>query len=590
MKILFFAPYSGIWTHAFPEALIAETLQQRGHEIVYITCDQSFEGFCTAMTAVGMTFEADPQARQKVCQGCKKNKNLIVNTFKFRNSQIKDYLSQDDYAEIERTLQRVSQENLLDLVCDDIEIGRLTLYQMLLEYKKSSLVFSEKEWQRVKIDLKNVLITFYAARKIFRQESPQALVVYNALYASNHVFCKLAEKLNIKQYFLHAGGNLATRLETMIFAYKDPFIYYQDLLQKWHEVKHIPCPTKWLKQVTAHLLSVICGQTLFSYSEKVNKNQVNLREYFGINKEQKVILAAMSSGDERFSASIVKAYPEYKILFANQFCWLKAVIDYVKDRPDLFLIIRVHPREFVNRRDSVVSENYYQMKELFDQLPDNVKINWPADEISLYYLAQEIDLCLNAWSSAGKELAALGIPVLLYAKEIQVYPPELNEVGETLDEYFNLLNQAIEQGWDFERIRKVYRWYALEYFRSTFDISDGFKDKRYNLLERAYRKALRLIDDKALLKIDCRKRPQRLKEGALIGKMIEEGHNSLLEILDADKLAGVSLEDETLHLKAQLKVIYAALKGNNNKETTLLTKFRKFLEAESQDEHHHIVA
>ena len=38
LKILVFAPHSAIWLHAFPEALIVESLAQEGHEIIYITC------------------------------------------------------------------------------------------------------------------------------------------------------------------------------------------------------------------------------------------------------------------------------------------------------------------------------------------------------------------------------------------------------------------------------------------------------------------------------------------------------------------------------------------------------------------------
>src|SRR5690606_15999567 len=145
-----------------------------------------------------------------------------------------------------------------------VEIGRITLYQMLLEYKKKSNIFNSAEWHRVLIDLENSLKVFFAGKKILMQEKPDAVIVYNSLYSVNHVFCKLAHQYGIKQYFLHAGGNLATRLETMILASRDGFKYYFDLLSKWHQFKHIPCTETLICNVKNHLLTVMKASTLFS--------------------------------------------------------------------------------------------------------------------------------------------------------------------------------------------------------------------------------------------------------------------------------------------------------------------------------------
>src|SRR5262249_35151292 len=58
VKMLFFAPHSAIWQHAFPEALAAEALQQRGHQVVYVTCGERFRTYCVAMSAHGVKPEA----------------------------------------------------------------------------------------------------------------------------------------------------------------------------------------------------------------------------------------------------------------------------------------------------------------------------------------------------------------------------------------------------------------------------------------------------------------------------------------------------------------------------------------------------
>ena len=66
------------------------------------------------------------------------------------------------------------------------------------------------------------------------------------------------------------------------------------------------------------------------------------------------------------------------------------------------------------------------------------------------------------------------MPVVLYSHDLTLYPADLNYVGTTETEYFHKLEQALRDGWDPERIRKTYRWCAIEYQRAALDISESF--------------------------------------------------------------------------------------------------------------------
>jgi len=54
MKILFFAPFSAIWEHAALEARLAQAMQVRGHEVVFVTCGGVLRRNCVVMTASGL--------------------------------------------------------------------------------------------------------------------------------------------------------------------------------------------------------------------------------------------------------------------------------------------------------------------------------------------------------------------------------------------------------------------------------------------------------------------------------------------------------------------------------------------------------
>lgn len=69
-KVLFFAPHSGIWVHAFPEALVAEALVKHGHDLVYITCGKVFSKQCVVMDAARVGWQSEGHQREDVCRQC----------------------------------------------------------------------------------------------------------------------------------------------------------------------------------------------------------------------------------------------------------------------------------------------------------------------------------------------------------------------------------------------------------------------------------------------------------------------------------------------------------------------------------------
>jgi hypothetical protein len=562
MKILFFAPNSAIWGHAFPEALIAEALMQQGHEIVYIGCGGLLDDYCISMSAHDIPFAADREKKQRICRLCKKNKEIICEQFGFAGFDLSDKYQAADLNSIEEIITSVTPENCLELTLNSVEVGKIALYEILLDSKKSNLDFSPSEWERYKSSLKNALLVFHIAQRMFNQIHPDRLVVYNALYAVNRVFCRLAGLHGVPQYFLHAGGNLSKRIQTLILAKHNTVEFYRHMLEKWKEFKEHPCPHVALKAVTDHFLEVFKGRSAWAYSVAAKGSSSDLKSFFGIDSVQKVICATLSSYDERFAAETVGVLTRVEnLMFTKQVDWVKALIEYVADRNDLALLIRVHPREFPNKRENMLSEHAKVLQEVFSKTPQNVRVNWPTDNISLYDLASITDVFLNAWSSSGKEMALLGIPVVLYSSELVFYPSELNYVGTTEKEYFLKLEEALQAGWDSERIRMTYRWCAMEYDYSLLDIGESFAkndlQQRLPFFSRKFNKLLTFLKPCRQQMSDCKNRSQRLMAATNVNKII---HDQLHSILDIEiQYPFVSEEEETIGLKHEVHRLLCGL-------------------------------
>jgi hypothetical protein len=156
-----------------------------------------------------------------------------------------------------------------------------------------------------------------------------------------------------------------------------------------------------------------------------------------------------------------------------------------------------------------------------------VRINWPTDKVSLYDLATEVDVGLNGWSSAGKELSLLGVPVVLFTGDILFYPSSLNLLATSKSNYFDLIDEALDGGWSFERVRRTYRWLAVEYHLATIDISDGFtfveQVQPPTRVRRLYARLLRRLDPWRAQRLDARALRRPLRHGRKFVRAILDG-------------------------------------------------------------------
>jgi CDP-glycerol glycerophosphotransferase (TagB/SpsB family) len=271
-------------------------------------------------------------------------------------------------------------------------------------------------------------------------------------------------------------------------------------------------------------------------------------------------VATLGSYDEEVAAEMVGARTIRKEpLFKTQVEWIEALVEFMHQHPNIFLIIRVHPREFPNRRDSKKSEHARLLEQALLQLPANVKVNWPTDQISIYDLVEETDVFLNSWSSTGKDMALLGIPTVIYSDEIPLYPTELNYFGDTLESYFSAIERALGDGWSAEKVRRSYRWAAYEFSRSTIDIGDSFHEiemPKRSLLEKVGGRLRRQLDKDYRQRGDLQ-RFSLPRSADQIVDVVESAARTVVDRLQPE--ASVSSEEETRALRAEMRRLAEAL-------------------------------
>lgn len=567
MRFLFFSPYNGIWQHALPESIVASTLIKAGHEVNYLSCNKILNKYCVTMSAHGLMEHASSAEKNKICNICTKNTKILAKKSATKLNYIEEYINEGILNEINKSLNTLDAERLNGEKLLNNELRCFATYTLILVHKIIDVESALKDdafYCAYKEEYKQVLIVYHAISNYFKTNNLTGIFTYNSFYPTNRTAAWVADKMNIPVYWLHAGGSLHNRLKTLNIGKGHHYNILHSWINHWqNNYKNRPASPTGIKHVSQHFNALLQGKNVFVYSG-VNFKKEGLYNYFKIPIKNKIILAVLSSQDERVAVEYINVLkPLNNLCFKDQLEWIQNLITYAKNNRELTLIIRVHPRDFPNRRESVLSQQAISFKNLFLDIPENVRINWPKDNVSLYQLALITDLCVHAGSSVGKEFSILGIPSLNYLSNGLSYPHNLSFFASTKNEYFDALRHALTIPWSFETSLNAFRWCSIEFYSALWHLDQNFDELNENhnlsLIKRLINKANPFI----LKKVSTFKsRP--LREIKL-----------LTELIQSNVISRLDLNNHTPHTKddfvTEKKAIFESLEFLITKMSLLTT-------------------
>ena len=159
-------------------------------------------------------------------------------------------------------------------------------------------------------------------------------------------------------------------------------------------------------EIVAYLQSRWSGENdWISFSKKFSEDQESKKSYKASGKyDASILMLTNVMWDAQLH------YPANA--FPSMLEWIISTIKFFKLKPNLELIIRVHPAEIsgtLPSRQLVVNE----IEKHYKILPSNIKIIGPDDPSNTYKLAKKCDTALIYGTKTGVELAAMGIPTIV---------------------------------------------------------------------------------------------------------------------------------------------------------------------------------
>lgn len=478
-EVMFFSPYSGIWPHSVSEHQLARNIDKRRFKLSIVNCGGVLDLHCAVKESKKIYKPSRTNETKKVCSDCVKCAAEVGNEVFDYQIYLADRISRKEIEEIETFVNNTVKNDFINLVVDGIEIGRLTAYETLIKFKKTSIELTDYELNHWKTSLFQGLITLRTAKRIIDERMPSKILIYSPQYSSGSVFAEYARLRGIQTYFVEGSSNIAERYSAVrIWDWEKHGLVNPAL----SSISLLPVANdEEMARVIAHLNEIAAARSFSVYSPKASK-KLNIREHFKIHDHQRVLIAAISSYDESYSAYILGRFPLSKYqgqVFKDQFDWISQLIQWAVKNPKHHVIIRLHPRDLSTRRENVVSEQSQIWRDLLRNLPENVSVDYPEDEISIFDYYDQVDAYTTGWSSTALEAMINGVPAVTYDSGMPSYPSSIHFTGTSKEEYFHNLEVALTNGRNDANHINAINWWALNFAKGTVRLPGRLQEHRF---------------------------------------------------------------------------------------------------------------
>jgi hypothetical protein len=536
--LLFFSPFSGNWKAALAEHQVMKSLSKDFH-VVDVRCEEYFHEFCTVMNAKRLDISSEERMKKSICQGCITNKSLLKSKRVKTKTVPKSLFVDEEFNQLQISIADLDVPELFSQKFRNLEIGRIGIFESIIKYKKINFQFEPIQLLHFRTKMLHASKSILIAEEILKGLKPKAIFIFSPEYAVTGAFAEYGISKGFRVYGVHFTANANEIFQTLQIFDWEKFKLRLPALEYW-DTGQVSVSESGLARVGKHLPALRDPHAAFVYSSQ--KSGASIRKNFGIPVGNKLVLLAMNSYDEvfaNFTSGLSEYDPTNGRVFKNQIEWVRKTIDFFEQLEGVSLVIRPHPREFPNKRDSVKSEHVKLWESLFSRLPSNVYLDSPDQKNSVFDHFSEIDCLITGWSAVGLEGMLHGIPCVTFDEKLPPFPPSIHFSGSSVDEYFKNLLLGIGAGRS-EKIRAdANRWAAYNWVNGSVRTSGQMRDfpivKNIKFLRRAvdflgtkYPKYTKLVEARiGWVGNDRRK----------LINMIHNGNDSFLEVRKTEVLS-----------------------------------------------------
>jgi hypothetical protein len=421
----------GSYAHAVTlESALAVALTFRGAEVHALLCDGTMTACaeCEASLYPDLKQFVDHGPARDLCRDCSWPAENVYKTLGLKIHRMSDWLTVAQREEAQRIASTLPLDRIEGFTFEGLNIGEHAHAGALRFFATGSLLDEPLAEPVLRRYLESALLTAFASRHLMRSLGFTSAVFTHGIYVPWGIVGEVARRERIHV----SNWNVAYRKRRFIFSHDDT--YHHTLLDEphghWEPLELSTAQERELMQYLGSRREGMFDWIVFHRPTSQNANEI--AKQIGVDQSKPVIgLLTNVAWDAQLH------YPSNA--FPNMLEWLVQTCEYFATRPDLQLLIRVHPAEisgFPPSRQPILAE----LRKRLPHLAPNIIVVPPESGLSTYALMSLCNSAIIYGTKMGVELTSVGLPVIV-AGEAWIRNKGITLDASSPEEYFRLLAQ-----------------------------------------------------------------------------------------------------------------------------------------------------
>jgi hypothetical protein len=421
----------GSHAHAITlESALAAALTFRGAEVHALICDGAMSA-CAECEAslypdIARFVARGPSA--DLCRDCSWPAERVYAELGLKVHRYSDWLTPEDRAEARRLASEEPADRIKTFSFEGLSIGEHAFAGALRFFATGSLDAEPSAEPVLRRYLESALVTAFASRRLMRAVGFTSVVVTHGIYVPWGIMAEVAraEGAHLSTW------NVAYRKRRFIFSHDDT--YHHTLMTEprelWEGRELSAAQDRELTKYLASRREGLFDWIVFHRARRQDADEIASR--IGLDRSRPAIgLLTNVTWDAQLH------YPANA--FPDIVEWLVQTCAYFATRPDLQLIVRVHPAEisgFPPSRQPILGE----LRKRLPTLAPNIIVVPPESDMSTYALMSLCNAAVIYGTKMGVELTSVGLPVIA-AGEAWIRNKGLTHDASSPADYFRILKQ-----------------------------------------------------------------------------------------------------------------------------------------------------
>lgn len=410
------------------ESLLGVALSIRGVGVDFLLCD----GALPACMMCEVNWYSDAasfgaKGPSDRCQSCYQPAAKMFEESAISHLGIGTQISENERKQACFLALTIPCHEIPSFAIDGVPIGEHAIAGTLRFFARGDLKTEPKADVILRRYFEAALLTYYACHRLLADGRYKVVVLNHGIYVPQGVIAETARRMGVNVVTWHQ----AYRRGCFVFNHGET--YHHGLINEpvsaWEDMR-------WdeghQEQIEGYLKSRwVGGNDWVKFQQKPDFDIEKIKSEIGIDFMKPTV--------GLLTNVVWDAQLHYKTnAFSSMLEWLSKTITYFEKRPDLQLLIRIHPAELTGTlpsRQPAIAE----ITRIFPQIPENVFIIPPESRISTYVAMSQCNAALIYGTKMGVELAASGIPVIV-AGEAWIRGKGVTLDAESEIDYFRLLD------------------------------------------------------------------------------------------------------------------------------------------------------